>query len=121
MKRNGNMEETSQFIPPGLYNIKQITDLIPSDTPWVEFTFDEKTDTITLFNKKVRNKIKFPPELANLLGLPTGFLDQISYKGRINLQPFKIIYIHCDQISTSENSYNAWYAMYRVKRFTDTR
>ena len=55
MNRNGDTTETFQFIPPGLYNIKQITDLIHSDTPWVEFTFDEKTGTITLFNKKVKN------------------------------------------------------------------
>ena len=76
MNRDGNTTENSQFIKPGLYNIKQITDIIHSDRPWVEFIFDEKSGTITLLNKKVvRNHIHFPSELANLLGLPNGFLS----------------------------------------------
>ena len=67
---------------------------------------NDKSVNITFLLKKERNTIKLPPELANLLGLPSGLLDMGTYVGRIDLQYLKSIYIHCDQISTSENIYN---------------
>ena len=53
-----------------------------------------------------KKKMKLPPELADLLGLSSGLLGMGTYVGKIDLQSLKVIYIHCDQISTSENFYN---------------
>ena len=35
MNRDGNTVENFQFIEPGLYNIKQIVDIIHSETPYM--------------------------------------------------------------------------------------
>ena len=52
MNRDGNTTENYHFIEPGLYNIKQIIDIISLSTPWVELSVNEKTDTIALWPKE---------------------------------------------------------------------
>ena len=95
------------FIEPGLYNIRQIIDIIAlNNAPWLEMSIDEKSGEFSLHIKHKKYKLQFSSELAKLLGLPSDLLSLGMHNGHFDLQPFKIIYIHCDQISTSENIYN---------------
>ena len=96
MNRDGETTETFQFIEPGLYNIKQIIDIIRESTSWVELSVNEKSGTITLLQKKERKKerkkITSSAGIANLLGLPSGLLSMGTYEGRIDLQSLTNIY-----------------------------
>ena len=96
-----------QFIEPGHYNIRQITDIIAlNNGPWLKMSIGEQSGEFSLHIKHKKYKLKFSSELPNLLELPSDLLSLGIHNGHFDLQPFKVIYIHCDQMSTSENFYN---------------
>ena len=91
MIRDRPPTETYQFIEPGLYNIKQLTNIIAlNNTSWLEMNINEKSGEFTLVLKKERNKIKFSSDLVDLLGLPKDLLTlgTCTYHGNFDLHSF---------------------------------
>ena len=79
-----------QFIEPGLYNIRQIIDIITlNNAAWLEMSIDEKSGDFSLHIKHKKYKFKFSSELANLLGLPSDLLSLGMHNGHFDLQPLK--------------------------------
>ena len=70
----GDPIDNFQFIEPGLYNIKQIIDIIVNNAPWLEFNINENSGKFSLEIKNRRYKITFSSELANLPGFPNDLL-----------------------------------------------
>ena len=73
MNREGNTVENSQFIEPGLYNIKQIIDIIHAETPQIEF--------LRFSTRKLELKLKFRQSWPICWDFPPVFLNGSATKG----------------------------------------
>ena len=121
MNRDGNTTENYQFVEPGLYNTKQIIDIIRLSTPWVELSVNYKLGTLTLVLKKERKKMKLQPELADLLGLSSSLLGMGTYVVKIDLQSLKSYIFIAIKFPPAKIFTTVDLVPYHFKRFTYTR
>ena len=103
MSKGGDIIDNFQFIEPVLCSIKQINDIVVlNNIPWTGLNINEKSVEFTLVIEKERNKIKFPPEIAKLLGLRNGLLSMGKYKGIFYSVQFQFQFIF-HSIGTQQN------------------
>ena len=91
-------------LEPGLYNFQQLKDAVNASTGSVTMDLNRKTGRVKI-SVVEGQQLKLSGNLAGLLNMDLGWLSGENM-GRIDFQPFKAIYLHCDQISASDNFFN---------------
>ena len=98
-------DESEFFIATGLYDVDQLVHLITSTLSWVSIKVNKYNGKFKL-QVPENNAIKFSEDIARLFSLNTDWLSAGSHIGKVDMQPFKAIYLHCDQISSTNNIFN---------------
>lgn len=100
-----NEQETEIIVEPGLYNLHEIKSIITTPLSWLSISFSKNNGKIQ-FDIPEGKEIKLSEDIAELLSLPRGWIGPGTVNGKVDLQHFKAIYLHCHQISTTDNLFN---------------
>ena len=110
MRTHGRSDDDiSVRIPPGLYSADELLETIKGDSEWLDLAVDRKSGRLTATITQEDKKVKFTEGLKQLL-----IFDRVSEwisagvtRGRIDMQPVKCLYLHCDQINRNETLFAA--------------
>ena len=97
--------ETDFVVEPGLYNIDEIKKKISTPLTWLYIGFYRNNGKIKMEIPEGK-QIKLSGDIADALSLPYVWFGPGEFVSKVNFQPFKAIYLHCHQISSTGNFFN---------------
>ena len=102
--RDADDSITEYLLEPGLYNFQQLKEAMNLLTDSITMDLNRTAGRIKITAAEGKT-LKLSENLATLLNIDPSWLSGEIF-GKIDLQPFKAIYLHCDQVSASENVFN---------------
>ena len=98
-------QQNEVIIEPGLYNLNEIKNTIVATLSWLKITVNKNNGRI-MFEIPDGKQIKLSADIADRFALQRDWFGPGEFVGRVDLQPFKALYLHCDQISSTANLLN---------------
>ena len=99
-------QQGSVIIPPGFYDVDWFEFLLNAITG-VPFRVHRDLKRVTLTVVDASLNVRLNKELAKLFNLPKVKLaPNVIYEGKYNMNPFKLLFIHCPQLNGSYNYHN---------------
>ena len=96
----------SIIIPPGFYDVDWFEFLLNA-IPGVSFRVHRDSKRVTLTVVDASLKVRLNKEVAKLFNLPKVKLaPNVIYEGKYDMNPFKLLFIHCPQLNGSYNYHN---------------
>ena len=99
-----NTHETDFVVEPGLYNIDEIKKKISTPLNWLYIGIHKNNGKVEMEIPEGK-QIKLSADIADILSVPHGWFSG-EVVGKVDFQPFKAIYLHCHQISSTGNFFN---------------
>ena len=100
-----NTRETDFVVEPGLYSVDEIKKKISTPLNWLYIGIHKNNGKVEMEIPEGK-QLKLSADIADILSLDHGWVGPGSFEAKIDFQPFKAIYLHCHQISSTGNFFN---------------
>ena len=100
-----NTHEIDCVVDPGVYNIDEIKKIISTALNWLYIVFSRNNGKIEMEIPEGK-QIKLSRDIASILSLDHEWFGPGKFEAKIDFQPFKAIYLHYHQISSTGNFFN---------------